>query len=457
MPAGAVETIATRSPRLAGVLRKGVSMASISLNRSDGTRRILFIGADGVRRPIYLGKFPQKAAETVKRHVEAIVSSKKSRSPLDSETAEWLGGISDDLHGKLEVVRLVQERVPALPEGATTLGKLIADFEASKLKAKPATRTHWGHTWRNLVDRFGASRDIASITEADAGTWAEWLDVEQKLSLPTIRKRCGNAKQLFDYGVRQRLIASNPFAWLKSANVTNTARRHFLERKDAERIIEACPDAEWRLLFALSRYGGLRCPSEHLSLRWDAIDWERARMLVKSPKTEHHQGRASRVAPIFPELRPFLDEAWEQAEPGAVYVITRYRSAKQNLRTQFQRIIRRAGLQSWPKLFHNLRSAWQTELENSFPTHVVCAWLGNSPRVARENYLQVTEDHFARAQMPADRQAAQQPQAMAGNPVQAVAPPNQKTLEFAGNAAVPGFFGDRTMGDAGLEPATSWV
>lgn len=34
-----------------------------------------------------------------------------------------------------------------------------------------------------------------------------------------------------------------------------------------------CPDAERRLVFALSRYGGLRCPSEHLILTWNETDW----------------------------------------------------------------------------------------------------------------------------------------------------------------------------------------
>ena len=42
----------------------------------------------------------------------------------------------------------------------------------------------------------------------------------------------------------------------------------------------------------------------------------------------------------------------------------------------------------------NLRASRQTELENVFPTHVVCEWLGNTESVAREHYLRVTEDHF---------------------------------------------------------------
>ena len=39
---------------------------------------------------------------------------------------------------------------------------------------------------------------------------------------------------------------------------------------------------------ALSRYGGLRCPSEHLALKWSDVDWDKSRIRVPSPKTEHH-------------------------------------------------------------------------------------------------------------------------------------------------------------------------
>jgi hypothetical protein len=44
-----------------------------------------------------------------------------------------------------------------------------------------------------------------------------------------------------------------------------------------------------------------------------------------------------------------------------------------------------------------MRASWQTELQREFPLHVVCSWLGNSPRIAQQSYLLVTEDDFARA------------------------------------------------------------
>ena len=65
-------------------------------------------------------------------------------------------------------------------------------------------------------------------------------------------------------------------------------REFFVTREMASRVLEACPDAEWRLIFALSRFGGLRCPSETLALKWEHVDWARSRIHVQSPKTAHH-------------------------------------------------------------------------------------------------------------------------------------------------------------------------
>ena len=169
-------------------------------------------------------------------------------------------------------------------------------------------------------------------------------------------------------------------------------------------------DAEWRLLIVLARYGGLRVPSEPLSLRWCDVDWQRKRVLVTAPNTEHHEGKGTRWIPMFPELVDPLRNVYEQAEPGDEFVIVNNRPAtlrdsagnwqNANLRTQFARIIRRAGFEPWPKLWQNLRSTRETELTgpgHNHPLHVVTAWLGNTEAIAREHYLQITDGHFERA------------------------------------------------------------
>ncbi len=64
---------------------------------------------------------------------------------------------------------------------------------------------------------------------------------------------------------------------------------------------------------------------------------------------------------------------------------------------ELTRLPRPAGVSGWSQLFHSMRASRQTELQREFPLHVVCFWLGNSPRIAQQSYLLVTEDDFAKA------------------------------------------------------------
>ena len=179
--------------------------------------------------------------------------------------------------------------------------------------------------------------------------------------------------------MQRELLVRNPFAELKGTVGSNRERDYFVDRATAVKVLDACPDAEWQLLFALSRFAGLRCPSEHLALRWGDVNWEAGRITVPSPKTAHHgDAKASRVIPLWPELRQYLLAVWNEATSAEGFdpktnrlseqpVITRYRDANANLRTQFERIIKRAGLKAWPKLFQNLRASRATELASEFP------------------------------------------------------------------------------------------
>jgi len=46
------------------------------------------------------------------------------------------------------------------------------------------------------------------------------------------------------------------------------------------------------------------------------------------------------------------------------------------------RILERAGLKPWERLFHNPRAGRQTEPADQFLLHVVTDWIGNSPNIA---------------------------------------------------------------------------
>ncbi len=246
-----------------------------------------------------------------------------------------------------------------------------------------------------LTGFFGDAVPLDAITPGRAEDFA--LAMADKHAKEWTWRLVKFARQFFHSAVRDKIIRENPFAGIMPPSQATASREFFVTREAAQQTIDACPDAEWRLIFALARFGGLRVPSELLPLTWAEVDWERDRFLVHSPKTEHHDDGGTRWVPIFPELRPCLAEAFDLAEPGTVHVIAKHRGANSNLRTHLERIIRKSGLKPWPKLFVNLRATRETELAESYPMHVVCAWIGNSERVAHKHYLQVTEEHFTRA------------------------------------------------------------
>jgi len=217
------------------------------------------------------------------------------------------------------------------------------------------------------------------------------------------------AKMLLGYANRLKLTHGNPFADVKARNGNRVDRQFYISSADTERLI-AVANPTWRTIIALARFGGLRCPSEVLTLRWEHVDFATNRMTVSSPKTEHLEGKAYRVVPLFAELRPYLEDAFELAEVGEVYVVggtqgDGYRKSSHgpagwvntNLRTTFEKIVRRAGLEQWPRLFQNLRSSRETDLMQKHAIHVVTGWIGNTPKIALGQYLQTLEADFEKA------------------------------------------------------------
>jgi integrase len=359
---------------------------------------IRFTGSNGKEKLMATDLGNEKKAREVLNHVEALIEADKSGRRLDSLTAEWLTRIGSALTKRLAKVGLVVIRDESAE--AVALGPFIASYIKTRTDVKDGTSIIYSHAERNLKKYFGADRPLASINAGDADEFGLWLRRKKPdgegLSEATARRRIKTAKQFCRVAIRKGYIEKNPFEGLGGVVRSNKARMYFVSREEAAAVLASCPDAEWRLIFALSRFGGLRTPSEHYGLRWADVDWERGKFLVRSPKTEHHEGGESRWVPIFPELRPYLEAVFHDPDGSREFVITKYRD-QANLRTRFRKIIKRAGLTPWPKLFHNLRSTRQTELSKQFPIHLVCAWLGNKAAIAQEHYLQVTDEDFVTA------------------------------------------------------------
>jgi len=369
-----------------------------SVEKDGQGYRVRFIDHDGTRKAIRLSGINKSNAGKIARHVQELVVWRKSGLTLDTETAGWLGKAGDEMHAKLSNAGLIEKRV------SQTLGEFIADYIESADVA-PGTKMNFRTVERNLVDYFGVDKPMRSVTAADAKAFRQWLQDNEEQAENTMRRRCGRARQFFAAAIKSKLIDENPFEGMSVTVNGSTDKERFITEAESQKILKACPDLQWRLIFSLCRYGGLRCPSEVLSLTWENVLWDSSRIIVTSPKTKRYKGHEQRVLPMFPELASVLNEAYEAAfdsreDASAVVsgpVVTRYTSADQNLRTTFEKIVTRAGLKQWPKPFQNLRSTRETELMEIYPSHVVVAWIGHSEKVARKHYLQTTDAHFEKA------------------------------------------------------------
>jgi hypothetical protein len=211
------------------------------INDPNGRKRLQFIGTEGARRTIRLGKATIRQAEAVKFRVEQLVlASTGATGVVDEDTIRWLAGLDDTMHGKLAAVGLVE------PRTSSTLGEFLDGYLNSRDDLKPGSKLVYGHTRRCLVEFFGADKSLRTITEDDAKVWRKYL-TEQGLSEATVCKRCQNAKVFFGVAVKKKLVPSNPFSELESGSKANASRQRFIKREDAQKVLDAyfCSGTLW--------------------------------------------------------------------------------------------------------------------------------------------------------------------------------------------------------------------
>jgi integrase len=383
-------------------------MASLTRDK-NGTSRIQFVDGAGERRAIRLGKVPGKVGEIVLRRIEALAAHAIAGTAHDADLAAWLASVPAVLYRRLVRVGLAAPRAEDEAAEIVTLEKLLTAF-TERAAVKRSTAASYAQTLDSLRAFYGPTRPLAEITVASADLWrkaiAEAAEGEGKrkkrrttadgrLAPATVAKRVHVAKQVFGKAVAWGWMEKNPFAGLRAGSQANPARAAYIAPETLESILEACPGVEWRLVFALPRLAGLRCPSEVGGLAWADVDFDGGRLTVRSPKTEHHGGgHAVRLVPIVPRLREILAAGRDAAAPGERLVVPMAGRPGANLRTTAEKIIGRASVATWPRLYQNLRASCETDWVQAFPAHVVAKWLGHSPMIAAQHYLQVRDAHF---------------------------------------------------------------
>ena len=384
-------------------------MASVNFESAKNGWRLQFRDLEKRKRSIWLGDVRESEAQDAKEHVEHLLDRVGKGRPPEKPTADWLDGAGKKYRDKLAKSGLVESTTKRKARDLT-LAAWIDEYFAERTDAKGSTHGTYKRAKSKLLTHFGKKKRLRNITVADAKKWRVWVKTKsnernkktKKCSEETTRRMTGIAKLLFNEAVERGLVESNPFKGLASTAMGNEKRKHFVKAEVIEACMNHCPCGDWKLILALCRYGGLRCPSELVLLRWSDVDLPGGRMTINAPKTEHHAAGGVRVCPIFPELRPYLEKAWDNApdDGTAEFVINRYRRPDQNLHETFKKILTRAGIEPWPRLFQNLRASRETELMARYPVKDVASWLGNSVPTAMKHYAMATDEAFKAASDP---------------------------------------------------------
>ncbi|MGN6546503.1 MAG: tyrosine-type recombinase/integrase [Aureliella sp.] len=321
---------------------------------------------------------------------------RRLQRPPKPITSRWLVALPAEIYDRLAKLGLVEPRT--LQDHPRTILAYMRAYIAGRTDWKKPENHKQSVDW---LEKF-LPRDLplGALTKGDAERWHRWMIGIKKLSPNTAGQHVKRCRQMMRAALEDGLIERNPFTGVKIDLSSDTSKNRFIDSDTALALLESCPDQEWRTIFALCRFGGLRCPSEVLALRWSDIVWDRDRFKVRASTTARY-GKGERVVPLFPELRAELDALYAIAEPGVLiptdaYVIQSFRCTEVNLRKAIHKIADNAGVERWPKPFIALRASRRTELERSgrFANHVLNDWFGHTGKIAETYYLQTTEADF---------------------------------------------------------------
>ena len=372
-------------------------MPSIAKEKRNGrtTYRLLWFGADRKTRfRHYLGAASKSRRNTLELHVQRLEIASMLSQPVEPATQKWVQSLIEK-EPKL-YQKLVDSGLVAAGKDLT-LANAIEDFISKKTSDADNTIRNWRICKRYLTEYFGDNRLVSSITHPDALGWKEHLHTLTKkngkpFAQATINKRVKRAKQIFKNLAAKQLITSNPFIGVTAGNEENPERQFFVTREMTGAMLGKCPNATVRLLLVLYRYGGMR-QQEPFQLTWADVNLPNGTIRVTAPKTR--KKKPYRVLPIFPEVRPYMEDVFEGADSQRVIDYDIHPSA---LYTKFSRIRERANVIAYDRLFHNMRGSRATELlAAGVAIADVSEWLGMDKITLLRHYAQATPQSMERA------------------------------------------------------------
>ncbi len=287
-------------------------------------------------------------------------------------------------------------------------------FKMRKIDAPESTIKSYKTSVRYLIEYFGETKLIDSITDMDAHNFKTALasnelkgamKSQRDLNKTSVNLHMRQIKAVFNYAVRDlKILPFNPFASTVEI-VKQSARWHYVTQDELEKMLDAATD-NFRLMIALCRLAGLR-RMEAYHLEWQDVNFDQGKLYVIGKDHWQPKDRETRVIPLCPELQQMLLTAFEAAPEGTVRVCPAV--CIDNIDRDIKATIVRAGLKPWTKPLHTLRKSCITDWASRYPIHAVKEWAGHANVTTTEQYyLKVTEDQYNKAKTDSFWASAQQ-------------------------------------------------
>jgi integrase len=347
------------------------------------------------RRTLYLGgsQYNKKTAERVKQIVETLQYYRRNEITTPEKTVEnWLQNAPDDLKSKLAQAGFI-----AVTK-AKTCKELWDFYMKHKTGVADETIRLYSRCQVIFFETFSEKETVETITTSRLLDWKALLLT--KYAVASVASYLSMTRAVLNWAVDQEWLTKSPMAKNKVpiGSFVNRDNDRTISMAEYAKLLDVCPNQEWRTIIALARIGGLRCPSELKRLQWTDINWAENRFLVRAKKTERYDNHRERVVPLFPELLVELRSHFESDDSeGNEFVIQSFQGTSWQVFTPFQKIACNAGLGTIDRPFDSLRTARSNEVRIRWGEVKESLWIGHSERTMKKHYLRFSDEEFAEA------------------------------------------------------------
>lgn len=386
-----------------GIYKDGKSFR-LQVTGRDGKRRVLRLRSFGIKT--------KRIADDIRDDISALMRNRDFSCTPESDTLRRIAAYPPRFREFLCAAGLLPREVEQ-----RTLHQCLDAFLAVKSgQCKESSLRVLGRAAKHTKSFFPPNKALYEVAVSDVHDFNTWLRRQSgkqstQMAEATVRKTCSVLCQMFRFAYANGWVRSNPVleSGVKRSAAENEDRVFYVGISDTMRLLAACQSREERLLVSLARFAALRIPSEIQELRWSDFEEDFRVVKIHAPKTG-----SQRIVPVMRELYEVLQEQCVPNDRSEFVFpcLRRYPS----LSTAMRRIIRRSGVEDYPRALHNLRGSCVTDWVSRHKSIAeVAGWAGHSVQVMTRHYLRAQSQESAlRAAADSQQAVRQRPEGGAG-------------------------------------------